>query len=242
MPFISATDGTSLFFREWGEGDPVLFLSSLGMSTRMWDYQIPALADAGLRCISLDRRGHGRSDEPAHGYDHDTLADDVATLINGLNLDRLILVGHSMACGEIVRYVTRHGAGRVARIVLIGTMTPRLIQDAGNPTGIPHAAFEALLSQWRDDYPHWVEESLAPFFVPETSRPMMRWAAGLLQTALPVAMACSRAMAGEDFRAEMRQIKVPCLVIHGDRDRSAPIEVTAGPSAALLPNCRYLVY
>src|SRR6185295_5433672 len=118
MPFIAAGDGTQLYWRDWGQGAPLLFLNSFGMSSQMWDYQITAFAEAGFRCIGFDRRGHGRSDQPARGYDHDTFADDVAALIDELGLSGLILIGHSMAGGEIVRYLTRHGSGRVERIVL----------------------------------------------------------------------------------------------------------------------------
>jgi pimeloyl-ACP methyl ester carboxylesterase len=109
MPFITAKDGAELYWREWGEGAPILFLSSLGCDSRMWEYQIAAFADEGFRCIGFDRRGHGRSDQPARGYDFDTFADDVAALVENLNLTDLTLISHSMAGGEAVRYLTRHG-------------------------------------------------------------------------------------------------------------------------------------
>jgi non-heme chloroperoxidase len=243
MPFIAAKDGTQLFWRQWGEGAPMLFLNSLGLGTEMWDYQMVAFADQGFRCIGFDRRGHGRSDQPSRGYDHDTLADDVATLIDALDLRGLILIGHSMAGGEIVRYLARHGSGRVARFVLLAPMTPMLRKTDDNPNGVPRGEFEALWEQWRRDYPKWVADATAPFFVPETSPAMMRWTANLVQQVpLPVALACSRAMVDEDFRAEMRRIEVPALLIHGDRDVSAPIELTGNPSAHLIPTCRFLVY
>ncbi|MFI5013310.1 MAG: alpha/beta fold hydrolase [Hyphomicrobiales bacterium] len=242
MPFFETTDGTSLFYREWGAGEPILFLSGLGMATPMWDYQFAAFGEAGFRCLGFDRRGHGRSDQPAGGYDYDTFADDVAALVGKLGLDRLTLVGHSMAGGEVVRYLTRHGSERVVRIVLIAPTTPKLLKDEDKPDGVPRAQFETLRAQWLHDYPKWVDDNLAPFFVPETSRAMMAWGASLLQTPVPIALACSRAMAEADFRAEMRRIEIPALVIHGDRDRSMPIEITGKPSAELLPNCHLLAY
>jgi pimeloyl-ACP methyl ester carboxylesterase len=242
MPFITAHDGTQLFWREWGDGAPMLFLNSLGVGSRIWDYQFAAFAEQGFRCIGFDRRGHGKSDQPARGYDHDTFADDVAALIDQLDLDNLTLIGHSMAGGEIVRYLSRHGSSRVARIVLLGTMTPMLLQAEDNPNGIPRADFETLWAQWKRDYPKWIADAAAPFFVPETSPAMMDWVVGLLQVPVPILLACSRAMAEEDFRAEMRRIDVPTLLIHGDRDRSAPIEITGKPSAELIPDCRFLVY
>jgi len=201
-----------------------------------------AFADEGFRCIGFDRRGHGRSDEPADGYDFDTFADDVAALVDRLDLSGLTLIAHSMAGGEAVRYLTRHGSRRVARLVLLAPTTPMLIRSHDNPNGAPKEAFEALWADWRRDYPKWVADNLAPFFVPETSPAMMRWGVTLLTTSLPVTLACSRAMAEADFRAEMRRIDVPTLIIHGDRDRSAPVELTAKPSAELIQDCRLLVY
>jgi non-heme chloroperoxidase len=117
-----------------------------------------------------------------------------------------------------------------------------LLQTEDNPDGAPKAGFEALWAQWRRDYPKWVADNVAPFFIPETSTAMMRWGVNLLQTSLPILLACSRAMVGEDFRAEMRRIDVPTLIVQGDRDRSAPIEQTGKPSAELIPGCRLAVY
>jgi non-heme chloroperoxidase len=242
MPFIVAKDGAELYWREWGAGAPILFLSSLGCGSRMWDYQMAAFADQGFRCVGFDRRGHGRSDEPASGYDFDTFADDVAGLVDHLDLSDLTLIAHSMAGGEAVRYLTRHGGKRVGRLVLIAPTTPMLLKTDDNPNGAPREGFEALWALWRRDYPKWIADNVAPFFIPETSPAMMRWGANLLQTSLPVTLACARAMAEVDFRAEMRRIEVPALIIHGDRDRSAPIELTGEPSAELIPDCRLLVY
>ena len=242
MPYFEASDSTPLFYSEWGDGPPVLFLSGLGCSLRMWDYQFAALAEAGLRCIGLDRRGHGRSDQPKGGYDYDTLADDIAALVDRLDLAGLTMVGHSMAGGEVVRYLSRHGPDRVARLVFLAPTTPKLTSSDDNPAGAPRAVFEATWADWLRDYPKWVDDNLAPFLVPETSRAMMNWTAGLLQAPLPVALACSQAMADADFRAEMRHIEVPSLVIHGDRDRSALLDLTGRPSAELLPYGRLQVY
>jgi non-heme chloroperoxidase len=242
MPFITAKDGAHLYWHEWGAGAPILFLNSLGCGSRMWDYQIAAFADEGFHCIGFDRRGHGRSDQPAHGYDVDGFADDVATLVDDLDLSGLTLIAHSMAGGEAVRYLTRHGSKRVARLILLAPTTPMLLKTDDNPNGAPIEGFEALWTQWRRDYPKWIADNVAPFFIPETSPAMMAWGANLLQSSLPIVLACSRAMVEADFRAEMRRIDVPTLIIHGDRDRSMPFELTAKPSAALIPDCRLLVY
>ena len=221
MPFITAKDGTQLFWREWGQGAPILFLNSLGCNSQMWDYQIVAFAEQGFRCIGFDRRGHGRSDQPGGGYDFDTFADDTARLVKELDLSGLTMISHSMAAGEIVRYLTRHGSSRIARAIFLAPMTPMLLQTKSNPNGIPRANFEALWAQWKSDYSKWVEDATAPFFVPETSRAMMRWIGNVLQSPLPVNLACSRMMVEADFRDEMQKIAVPTLIVHGDRDRSA---------------------
>jgi non-heme chloroperoxidase len=242
MPFITARDGAQLYWRDFGQDAPILFLNGLGCSSQMWDYQIAAFADQGFRCIGFDRRGHGRSDQPAGGYDLDTFADDVATLIDELGLASLTLVTHSMGGGEAVRYLTRHGSERVSRLILLAPTTPMLLKSDDNPGGAPRAGFEALWAQWRRDYPKWVADNIAPFFIPETSPAMMAWGASLLQISIPAALASSRAMVEADFRAEMRRIAIPTLIIHGDRDRSTPIELTGKPSAELIPDCRLLVY
>jgi len=241
--FIQAHDGTRLYWTEWGAGRPILFLNSAGMPTQMWDYQMAAFADQGHRCIAFDRRGHGRSDRPLNGYEYDTFADDVASVITALDLQELTVVAHSMGGGEIVRYLTRHGSARVARIVLLSPTTPFLPKTADNPNGVPQAAFEALRASWRKDYPKWVADNTAPFFVAETSTSMMQWVAGLLmQGSVPIAIACNKAVANTDFRAELTKLSVPALVIHGDRDVSAPLALTGKPTAELIPGCRLKVY
>ena len=242
MSFITAKDGAELYWHEWGAGAPILFLNSLGCGSRMWDYQMAAFAGKGFRCVGFDRRGHGRSDQPAHGYDFDTFADDVAALVGELDLKGLTLVAHSMAGGEAVRYLSRHGSKRVARLILLAPTTPMLLETHDNPNGLPMQAFEALWAQWRHDYPKWVDDNVAPFFIPETSPAMMRWGVNLLQSSLPIVLACNQAMVQADFRAEMGDIDVPTLIIHGDRDRSAPVEITGKPSAELVPGCKLLVY
>jgi non-heme chloroperoxidase len=242
MPFITVKDGTQLYWREWGQGRPLLFLSGLGMSSRLWDYQFAAFAEQGFRCLGLDRRGHGRSDEPARGYDHDTLAADVAALIETLDLSDVVLIGHSMACGEIVRYLTRHGSRRIGHAVMVGPVTPKLLRSDDHPAGVAREVFEALWAQWRRDYPKWISDALAPFFVPETSPALMQYVAAQMQCSVPVVLACSRTMVEEDFRAEMRRIEVPTLIVHGDRDRSAPLEMTGALSARLMPRCELKVH
>ena len=242
-PYIEARDGTHLYWTHWGTGAPILFLNSAGLSTPMWDYQMVAFADRGHRCVAFDRRGHGRSDRPLGGYDYDTFADDVDSVITALDLKDLTVVTHSMAAGEIVRYLVRHGSARVARIVLIAPTTPCLLRVPDNPDGLPHAVFEALRASWRLDFQKWVADNTAPFFVPESSPAMMQWLAGLLmQCPVQVAIACNEAITSSDFRADLARISVPALVIHGDHDASAPFALTGKPTAERIPGCRLEVY
>ena len=241
--YAIAPDGTNLYWREWGRGPAILFLSGAALPTEMWNYQMTAFADAGFRCIAYDRRGHGRSEVPAHGYDYDTLADDLDAVIEALDLRDLTLVSHSMAGGEAVRYLTRHGGSRIARNVMLAPTTPFLLKTSDNPHGISEGVFEALRSGWKKDYPKWVAENTDAFFVPETSPAMKAWVAGLItRIAVPVAIACNQALTTTDFRAEMQAMHTPTLIIHGDLDVSAPLSLTGQPSAALIPGNVFKVY
>jgi pimeloyl-ACP methyl ester carboxylesterase len=242
---VRTRDGVNLFCRTWGDpaGQPVLFAHSWAAHSDMWRYQMADLADRGYRCIAYDRRGHGRSSDPGHGYDTDSLADDMAQVIEAFDLTGAVLVGHSMAGGEIVRYLTRHGSGRVAKIVLIAPTTPCVAKRADNPHGIDPAMFEAVRATWRKDFHKWIGDNAAPFFTPETSPEAVRWMVDLTDSvSLDAAIACNREMTAADFRAEMRRIDVPTLVIHGDVDASAPLELTGRPTAALIPGARLEVY
>jgi pimeloyl-ACP methyl ester carboxylesterase len=209
----------------------------------MWNYQTPALLDAGLRCVCYDRRGHGGSSDPGRGYDPDTLADDLGAVLEQLDLHDAVLVGHSMGGGEIVRYLRRHGSGRVGKVVLLASTTPMLLQTADNPHGLPLAAIQSLRAVWRQDFPKWIADNTDPFFTAETSPAMKAWGAQmLLRTPLPVLIACNRTVAETDYRPDLKMIDRPTLVIHGDKDASAPLELTGRVSAALIPGARLSLY
>jgi pimeloyl-ACP methyl ester carboxylesterase len=244
MQFVSAADGTRLFVRDWGgNGKPILFVHSWTLASQMWQYQIPVLVEAGYRPIVYDRRGHGRSDVPAHGYDSDTLVDDLAHIVAALDLAHVALVGHSMGGGEIVRYTARRAAGRVDRIALLAPTTPFILKTADNPNGVPAAAFEALRAVWRKDFGKWMDDNTAPFFTPETSPGMMRWMTGTMQsTPLDVAIACNKSMVETDFRGDAAAIRVPTLILHGDKDASAPLPLTGAATARLIPHATLKVY
>jgi non-heme chloroperoxidase len=241
-PFIETDDGTLLFHKDWGTGRPVLFLHSWSVHSDMWDYQMVALRQSGLRLIAYDRRGHGRSSQPGGGYDFDTLADDLATVIDTLDLDRVTLVGHSMSCGEIIRYLTRHGAGRIARIALLGPTLPFMQRAAHNPDGIDPAVFYTWRSAWRKDFPQSLADIADAFFVPETSPAMRRWLlAQIDRCSLVAAIDCNVATTETDFTAELPGITVPALILHGDKDVSVPLAL-ARKAARLIPDCRLEVY
>jgi len=242
--YIRTRDGADLFYRDWGQGQPVLFVAGWSLPSDMWQYQMLALSQRGLRCIAFDRRGHGRSSDPGRGYDFDTLADDIAAVIAALDLQDVTLVGHSMGCNEIVRYVSRHGAARIQRIAMLGTMTPMICRDDSNPGGIDPALLEYFRTQQLGrDYPQWIDENLPPFVAPETPSGMRNWLRQLaLGASLQALVACNRSLAGADFRAELPRIARPVLVIAGDRDVSAPFELTARPTMALLPDAQLRLY
>ena len=177
-----------------------------------------ALVEDGFRCVAYDRRGHGRSSQPGGGYDYDTLADDLAAVLDALDLRDVTLVGMSMAGGEITRYLTRHGRARVARVVYVSTAaTPYRTRTPDNPDGIPPEMLDAFVRhQLLRDYPQWIDDNRAPFFLPDTPRPIQEWVRGLmLGHSLKALVDCTRSMATTDFRAELPRIRVPALLVHG---------------------------
>ena len=231
-PTIRTRDGVALFHREWGSGRPVLFVHAWALSSAMWTYQIADLAPRGLRCIAFDRRGHGRSDVPSAGYDLDTLADDIAGVIEQLDLHDVALVGMSMGSNEILHYVGRHGTERISKIALLGPTTPFVLQTADNPYGAPQAYFEQTWAAWASDFPKWIEDNKQPFFTPETSAQMMEWVAGMMrEMPIPVALATGRALVSTDLRPVLARIDRPVLILHGDKDVSAPLEATGRRTA-----------
>lgn len=250
--FLHTDDGARLFYRDWsrdwgqdreGRG-PVVFLASWSLNADSWAYQMLALTERGHRCVAYDRRGHGRSSDPGRGFDFDRLADDLATLLDRLDLRDVTLVGHSMSCGEIVRYLTRHGSGRVARTVLVGTVTPMLGRTDDNPDGIDPAFFEAFRSEWlMRDFPKWLEDNVRPFLTADSSPEMMAWVKSLaLQASMKALLDCHRATTSTDFRRELREITVPTLLVHGDLDVSSPLAITGCKTADLMPNATLTVY
>lgn len=243
-PCVETRDGTQLFCRDWGSGAPLVFLSGWALTSECWAYQMAPLSDSGLRCIAYDRRGHGRSSDPGRGFDYDTLADDLADVLDALELQTVTLVAHSMAGGEAVRYVSRYGAKRVARVALIGATLPFLTKTADNPDGIDPAVFEnGRRNVLLRDFPQALRHNMRPFVLAETSDALVDWVAGqMLQCSMRALVDCNKALTATDFRPELAKFKVPTLIVHGDRDVSAPLAITGRKTAALLPHATVKIY
>ncbi|HYH29083.1 MAG TPA: alpha/beta hydrolase [Pseudonocardia sp.] len=245
---VTAADGTRLFYRDWGSGPPVVFTHSWSLHSAMWEYQFTALLAEGFRCVAHDRRGHGRSDERGRGYDLHTLAGDLAALLEHLDLRDVTLVGHSMGCSEIVRYLAAHGSERVSRAVLVGAMTPLLLRTDDAPEGLDPMFLQATLQALRTDRPRWFRESAAGYFATAGTGSWVSPAlvddgvATILACPLEVQTTCLQVVMGTDLRADLRGIDVPVLLVHGDADESAPIDLTARRTAPLIPDARLEVY
>lgn len=248
MPFFETRDGTRLFYQDWGTGKPVVLVSAAFMNSEMWELQMPFLVSNGLRCIAYDRRGHGRSDWPAEGYDYDTLASDLAALIDCLDLQDITLVGYSMGSGEVVRYLSRYGKERIARIAILAGTAPFLQKTDDNPDGIDQKIFDTMVAMRTQDRPKWFADNAPPFFgvgLPgiSVSAERLQWGIQMcLQCSAKATIDCGEAIFQTDLRAQMRDIHVPTLIIHGDSDQSAPIHLCGRKSAQLVQDSQFIVY
>jgi pimeloyl-ACP methyl ester carboxylesterase len=247
MPFASAADGTQLHFTDWGEpgARPVLLVHGFGASQNMWNNQIPGLVDAGLRCITFDRRGHGRSDVPGHGYDLDTLAGDIAAVARHADLRDAVLAGHSLGAAEAVRYLAAHADGRIAGLVLSAPSAPVLRQGPDNPDGIAPETFRMARQAMRDDTGAAIQATTSADFLGPG-----RAVSALLDNAarrqfvdlpLPVLLATFDTNAAADLRADLAGIDIPALVIQGDADKNNPLELTGRRAAGLIRDSRLVI-
>jgi pimeloyl-ACP methyl ester carboxylesterase len=244
-PFVEARDGTNLFVRDWGQGKPLVFAAPWALNSDYWEYQMTPLSARGLRCVAYDRRGHGRSDEPAHGYDLDSLADDLAAVMDQADLRDVTLIGHSMGAAEVVRYLTRHGTRRVARLALIAPVTPFTLKTDDNPEGVPRESLEKSRTEFAADRPSKIAEAAAGFFGPKNSvsQPVVDWwTRQILQCSLKHLLTMHRAYTETDFRPEVRAITLPTLILHGDNDVSTSLDLTSRRTAALIHGSELKVY
>lgn len=244
---LVTNDGTRLHHRDWGAGRPIVFLAPWSLNSTWWDYHLASLTAAGFRCIAFDRRGHGRSDEPAGGYDFDTLADDVLTVMRALDLRNVLLVGHSMGAAEAVRYLARHRAARVTQAVLIGTITPVTIKLADNPDGVPPEQLEQGRRGLMRDRPGVIAAAASAFFGapknPVSAATLESWTRTIVdECSLKTMLDLHRAMTETDFRPDLARITVPTLIVHGDADVSARLDVTARRTHALIIGSTLTIY
>jgi non-heme chloroperoxidase len=242
-PFISAKDGTRLFVQQWGSGRPVIFVSAWTLNSDFWGMHLQAMASAGFRAVAFDRRGHGRSDAPSYGYDADMLADDLAVVIESLDIRDIVLVSHSMGSGEVARYLTRHGSERIAKLVFVAPTTPYLVKTEDNPDAVPVEMLDGRLAAIAKNFPEWVRDNEAPFFTAETDSETRAWIkAMMLGVSVPVAVTFQQLAGKTDFRPDLKRIELPTLVLHGDNDASAPLPLTGAKTAGLIRGSKLIVY
>ncbi len=252
MKFIK-TKGTygeevELYYEDLGKGKPVVFIHGWPLSQEMWEYQVTELVTQGIRCITYDRRGFGRSGRPLDGYDYNTLADDLKTVLDQLDLQDVTLVGFSMGGGEVARYFARHGGARVARAVLISSVTPFMLKTDDNPEGVDASVFDGMMEQMKKDRMDFLTDFGKQFYGASllsspVSDPYLHHDRALAAKASPIAtQKCAVSFSHTDFRADMGKITVPTLIIHGDADKTVPIDASGKRTAQMVPNNQYLVY
>ena len=248
MATLSLPDGTELFYNDWGAGRPVVLIHGWPLDSGMWSEHAWRLGEAGYRVITYDRRGFGRSSQPWSGYEYDTLAADLHALIEALDLRDAVLVGFSMGGGEVARTIARHGTGRVARAVLVSSVTPYLLQTPENPAGVPQSVFDEMTAGLQADRPHFLADFGKKLFGQglierPVSAETLQWCAQMaLRGSLRATLACAKAFATTDFRRDMAAMTCPTLVIHGTGDKTVPIGSSAEPAMKLLPDARLLRY
>ncbi len=248
MPFIKAADGTELFFNDWGSGKPVVLIHGWPLNSQMWEYQAPVLAANGCRVVSYDRRGFGKSGQPWSGYDYDTMADDLHALMEALDLRGATLVGFSMGGGEVARYLSRHGAGRVAKAVLLSAVTPMMLKTADHPDGVDQSVFDKILDALATDRPNFLASFGKQFFGAgllnfTVTTEILEWSLWMAMAGSPKATTeCVRAFSATDFRRDMAAFTVPTLVIHGTSDATVPIDVAGRAAAQMIPGARLIEY
>ncbi len=248
MNTVTTRDGNQLYVKDWGTGRPIVMLHGWPLTSDTFDDLGMTLADAGFRAVAYDRRGFGRSSQPWSGYDYDTLADDLAQVIDATGADEITLLGFSMGGGEVARYLSRHGRARIAQAVLIGAVVPYMLKTADNPDGVDGATFDGMAGAIRDDRARFWTGFFADFYgVGYLSQPVsdevMAWSHRLaMQASLKATLACAEAFATTDFRPDLPAFTVPTLIIHGTADKTVPIDTSARRAAAAIPGSTLIEY
>ncbi len=248
MPYLQARDGTVLHYNDWGSGPPLVLIHGWPLDADMWEYQSVPLASQGVRVITYDRRGFGRSGQPWTGYDYDTMADDLDALMDKLDVKGATLVGYSMGGGEVARYLSRHGTGRVAKAVLLSAVTPYLLKTGDNPEGVDQSVFDQIIKGLEEDRPHFLAGFGKMFFGAgllnfTVTNEIQQWALMMAMLASPKAtLDCARAFATTDFRPDMAAFTVPTLVIHGTSDETVPIDASGRRAAKMIQGAKLVEY
>jgi non-heme chloroperoxidase len=248
MPAITTKDGTEIYYKDWGSGQPVVFSHGWPLNADAWDDQANFVASNGYRAIAHDRRGHGRSGQPWNGNDMDTYADDLAELMDSLDLRDAVLVGHSTGGGEVVRYLGRHGSARVAKAVTVGAVPPLMLKTDANPGGTPIEAFDAIRQGVLSDRSQFYKDLSVPFY--GANRPGSTVSQGLRDSfwamsvlvGLKGAYDCVKAFSETDMTEDLKKIDVPFLIIHGDDDQIVPIDDSAKLSVDLVKGATLKIY
>lgn len=235
-------------YNDYGKGKPIILIHGWPLSSEMWEYQISGLVESGHRVIAYDRRGFGKSSQPWNGYDYDTLTDDLKALIEFLHLEDITLVGFSMGGGEVARYFSRYNGKGVTKVVLISAITPYMLKTESNPEGIPQEVFDEMVEKIKEDRIGFLDDFGRTFFGVSfmnnpLSPPLLEYYRALCSVASPRAtIECARAFTTTDFREEMRLIHVPTLLIHGDADKTVPLDSTSKQSAKLILVNNFIIY
>jgi pimeloyl-ACP methyl ester carboxylesterase len=243
-----AGEDINLFYQDLGTGTPVVLIHGWPLSSAMWDYQLAELPKHNMRVIAYDRRGFGKSSQPWDGYNYDTLADDLKTVLDTLDLQNVTLVGMSMGGGEVARYMGRHGGARVSKVAFVSAVTPYLLKTDDNPDGVDQSVFDDILDGLNKDRADFLQTFGKQFYgVNLLSHPVSQAHldgdfARAYVASQRATVECAKAFAMTDFRDDLPQINVPTLIIHGDADKTVPIESSGELTANALPNAQYIVY